>query len=399
MISSFAEIDRTYEAKVAAGAISGIVYAVARGGQVVHAKAIGWSDIASRTPMALDSVFRLMSMTKPITAVALMMLYDEGRFQLDDPLTEYLPEFAAMTVLRHEDAGADDVVPAERGITVRDVLRHTTGYGVGFGMGASHEKLLAEKVMYVDGENLADQMAKIATVPLGAQPGAVWNYSLSPDIQARLVEVLSGVDFASFVQTRILVPLGMTDTGYSLSPEMAARRPSLYWMGAEGLVHWTEQSLPPALPGIAWPEPLVRLDDPSAAYERGAFGLQSTVGNYLKFAQMLLNGGEADGVRYLSEATVKLMATDHLGDIPMPWKVEGLGFGLGFAVIKDATQMGFAGTDGTFYWDGAAGTIFWIDPARDLIVVALAQHLFVPGMDPQSLNAEMHNLVYAALSE
>ena len=393
------DIARLYEGKVAAGQMSGIAYAVARGGRVVHAKAIGYADLETRAELAHDSVFRLMSMTKPITAVALMMLYDEGRFQLDDSLASYLPEFSGLTVLRDPDAPAEDVIPLARAITVRDVLRHTTGYGLGFGMGGTHEKLLAETAIYVAGESLADEMAKIATVPLEAQPGALWNYSLSPDIQARLVEVLSGLSFERFLQTRVFDPLRMPDTRFLLRPDMADRLTALYWMGPDGLTRWAGKTMPPALPGIAWPEPLLRLDERDLAFERGAFGLYSTLGDYLRFAQMLLNGGVLDGQRLLSEATVRLMSTDQLGEIPMDWKVKGLGFGLGFAVVKHADQMGFAGTAGTFYWDGSAGTIFWVDPARDLIVVGLAQHLFVPGLDPQSINAEMHDLVYAALAE
>ncbi|MDB5471152.1 MAG: hypothetical protein JWR84_2712 [Caulobacter sp.] len=394
-----AAIDRHYEGRVEAGEMAGLAWAVARRGQLVHASAIGFSNLEDRVPLKLDSVFRLMSMTKPLTAVALMMLYDEGRFGLDDPLTDYLPQFAGQTVLREAESAADDVVPMDRGITVRDVLRHTTGYGLGFGMGGAHEKQLAEKVLYVAGETLADEMAKISKAPLGAQPGAIWNYSLAPDIQARLVEVLSGVAFADFLQSRILDPLGMADTGFALSPGMIERLVRCYWTGPEGLTRWAEGSLPPEFPGIPWPEPLVRMADTSVAFERGAFGLSSTLGDYLKFAQMLLNGGELDGKRLLSETTVRLMSSDHLGDIPMDWKVKGLGFGLGFAVIKDVEAMGFAGTPGTFYWDGATGVNFWVDPVRDLVVVTMAQHLFTPNADPQALNAEMHDMIYAALTE
>lgn len=396
--AALAAIDRHYERKVEAGEMAGIAWAIARRGQLAHASAVGFANLEDRVPLRLDNVFRLMSMTKPLTAVALMMLHDEGCFGLDDPLADYLPEFAGLTVLRGVDSAADDTVPLVRPITVRDVLRHTTGYGLGFGMGAAHEKQLADKVLYVAGETLADQMAKISQVPLGAQPGAIWNYSLAPDIQARLVEVLGGVPFADFLQSRILDPLGMVDTGFALRPDMAERLVRCYWTGPEGLTRWAEGSLPPAFPGIPWPEPLVRMADTSVAFERGAFGLSSTLGDYLKFAQMLLNGGVFAGRRYLAEATVRLMANDHLGDIPMDWKVKGLGFGLGFAVIRDVAATGFAGTAGTFYWDGATGVVFWVDPGRDLVVVAMAQHLFTPGADPQAINAELHDLIYGALT-
>lgn len=395
---ALAAIDRHFEGRVERGELSGIAWGVARRGRLAHASAVGFANLEDRVPLRTDNVFRLMSMTKPLAAVALMMLYDEGKFGLDDPLTDYLPEFADMTVLRDAATGEGGTVPAERDITIRDVLRHTTGYGVGLGLGDAHDRLLAKTNVYVAGESLADQMAKIAAVPLGAHPGAAWNYSLGPDIQARLVEVFSGQTFADFLQTRLLTPLGMVDTGFALRPDMAERLVRCYWTGPEGLTRWAEGSLPPEFPGLAWPEPLRRLADTSLAFERGSFGLSSTLGDYLRFAQMLLNGGELDGRRYLTETTVRLMASDHLGDIPMDWKVKGIGFGLGFAVIRDADAMGFAGTNGTFYWDGATGVVFWVDPARELIVVALVQHLLTPGADPQAINAEMHDLIYAALT-
>ncbi|OYX36554.1 MAG: hypothetical protein B7Y99_00910 [Caulobacterales bacterium 32-69-10] len=393
-------IDAAFQNRIDAGLATGFVYAVARKGKLVAASALGHVSATDRSPLALDSVFRLMSMTKPVTAVALMMLFEEGLLDLADPVSKYLPEFAEGSVLKAVDGPADETEPLARPITVQDILRHTSGYGLGlgrpFGVSPTHEGLLADQGVYWFDESLADQMARIASVPLATQPGAVWNYSLSPDIQARLVEVLSGQDFATFLRARIFEPLSMKDTGFTASPDMRARLAGLSWMGPEGLTAWAPTTLPPEFPGTPWPEPIARLDE-AQAYERGAFGLYSTAGDYLRFAQTLLDGGRHVGGQLLKAETIALMARDHLGDIPIEWKVKGVGFGLGFAVIKDAAATGFAGADGTYYWDGAAGTIFWVDPENELVVVALAQHLLVPGMDPQAVNAAMHDLIYAAL--
>lgn len=395
--AGLASVDACYRAKVAAGAMAGIVYTVAHRGEVIHTVAIGHADIAAATPLTPYSVFRLYSMTKPLTAVALMMLYEERRFALDDAVSDYLPEFAGMRVLRAADSGADDTVPADRAITIRDVLRHTAGLGLGMGMGGAGEQMLAAEVMYEPHETLADQMTKVARVPLSHQPGSVWAYSLSPDLQARLVEVLSGQSFDAFLQQRLLSPLGMTDTAFVARPDMVDRLTRLYGWKDDALAAWSPDDLPPLPFDLAWPAALANLNDTSLSYVRGSFGLYSTAGDYLRFARMLLGGGELAGTRILSRETVALMATDQLGDIPMPWDVQGIGFGLGFAVIRNPAQTRSGSTAGTFYWDGAAGTIFWVDPEKDLAVVAMVQHLMVPGVDPHSLDADLHQQIYPAL--
>ena len=390
-------VDAFYRAKVDSGRIAGIAYAVADSSGVLHQSAIGYADIEADKPLALDTVFRLYSMTKPLTAVALMLLFEEGRFALDEPVLRYLPEFADMRVLSSATAEPDDTVPADRQISIRDVLRHTAGLGLGFGMGGTGEQLLARAVVYQPGETLADEMRRVAAVPLCWQPGTLWYYSLAPDLQARLVEVLSGQPFDRFLEQRILMPLGMTDTAFAPREDMVDRLTKLYRLKHDTLAAWAPDD-PPALPlGLAWPAALVNLNDTSLHYVRGAFGLYSTLGDYLSFARMLLNGGELGGERIISAETLALMTTDHLGDIPMMWDVQGLGFGLGFAVIKEPAKTLSGGTAGTFYWDGAAGTVFWVDPARDLTVVALVQHLMVPGVDPHALDAELHHQLYPAL--
>jgi CubicO group peptidase (beta-lactamase class C family) len=249
----------------------------------------------------------------------------------------------------------------------------------------------------IDNATLADEMEKVSKIPLYAQPGTVWGYGLSPDLQARLVEVISGERFGDFLQERIFKPLGMHDTAFAFRLDMAHRMAQVYWSKHGALSRWGAANLPPMFPGFAWPDALARLTDISVTFERGAFGLYSTLDDYLRFLQMLAHGGSLGDVRIISPETVALITTDHLGGIPMPWDVKGLGFGYGFAVIKDPAATGAAGTAGTFYWHGAAGTLFWVDPERDLIVVALTQHLMTPAAEPHALAAELHNLIYHAL--
>ena len=391
-------IDEFYQGKVDQGNLRGIVYGIMRHGQLAHVGTIGHADLEAGTLMSRDTVFRLMSMTKPITAVALMILFEQKHFQLADPVSKFLPEFGDMFVLTREESSPGESVTAQREISIEDVLRHTAGLGLGVtGIGGTAEQMLARAVIYTPGETLADEMTKVANIPLCAQPGTIWRYSLSPDLQARLVEVISGQSFGHFLREHIFEPLGMHDTAFEPRSDMVRRLAHVYWMKDGSLSRWDVSNLPPMFPGFVWPEALARLTDASVAFERGAFGLYSTLDDYLRFTQMLANGGSFGGTRILAPDTVKLMTTDHLGLIPMTWDIKGLGFGLGFAVITDPTATGFAGTAGTFFWDGATGTVFWVDPERGLAVVALTQHLMAPAADPHALAAELHNLIYSAL--
>ncbi|MDO9363773.1 MAG: serine hydrolase domain-containing protein [Sphingopyxis sp.] len=391
-------LDASFGERVKAGRMAGIVYAVARHGCLVHQSAIGHADVDTGRAMGPDTVFRLASMTKPVTAIALMMLHEEGRFALDDPLSNYLPAFADIKVLRALDAAPDDVVDLDRPITIRHILQHSAGLGLGLGIGLTGEALLAEIDVYNPGHSLADDVDNVAKVPLVYQPGTIWNYSLAPDIQARLVEILSGESFADFIQKRIFDPLGMVDTSFAVRDDMAGRVASVYWREGDTLTRWREGHMPPLPPIISkWPQPFFNLDNLEVVSERGSFGLYSTVGDYLRFAQMLLNGGELDGVRIIGADTLDLMIADSVGDLPLMWPVQGLGFGLGFAVLRDPAAAGYAGTPGMFHWDGALGTVMWVDRARDLVVVGMAQHLLIEELTPDALGAELRNHIYPAL--
>jgi len=392
------QLDASFRERVEAGRMAGIVYAVARHGHLVHQSAIGHADIETGRAMALDTVFRLASMTKPVTAIALMMLHEEGRFALDDPLSAYLPAFADIKALRTLDAAPDDVVDLDRPITIRHILQHSAGLGLGLGIGLTGEALLAAMDPYNPRHSLADDVDNVAKVPLVYQPGTIWNYSLAPDIQARLVEILSGESFAGFIQKRIFSPLGMVDTSFAVREDMAGRVASVYWRDGETLTRWREGAMPPLPPIISkWPQPFFNLDNFDVVSERGSFGLYSTVGDYLRFAQMLLNGGELGGVRIIGADTLDLMTADSVGDLPLMWPVQGLGFGLGFAVLRDPKAAGYAGTPGMFHWDGALGTVMWVDRERDLVVVGMAQHLLIEELTPDALGAELRNHIYPAL--
>lgn len=397
-LEALERLDASFRERVEAGRMAGIAYAVARHGRVVHQSAIGHADIDTGRAIAPDTVFRLASMTKPVTAIALMMLHEEGGFALDDPLSAYLPAFADIKALRTLDGAPDDVVDLDRPITIRHILQHSAGLGLGLGIGLTGEALLAKIDVYNPSHSLADDVDNVAKVPLVYQPGMIWNYSLAPDIQARLVETLSGESFAAFIQKRIFAPLGMVDTSFAVREDMAGRVANVYWCDGETLTRWREGAMPPLPPIISkWPQPFFNLDNLDVVSERGSFGLYSTVGDYLRFAQMLLNGGELGGVRIIGADTLDLMTADSIGDLPIMWPVQGLGFGLGFAVLRDPKTAGYAGTPGMFHWDGALGTVMWVDRERDLVVVGMAQHLLIKELTPDALGAELRNHIYPAL--
>jgi CubicO group peptidase (beta-lactamase class C family) len=387
----FLAIDRHFEQRVARGEMAGIVILIARRGRLVHTAAIGFADREHHRKMSMDTIFRLYSMTKPLTAAALMILHDEGRFRLDDPLARYLPEFSKMRVL----GTGEGTVPADRPITIEDVLRHTAGFALGLGADRCNAPLMDDGI-YRSDLPLSAMIKRVAKRPLCKQPETVWNYSLGPDVQARLVEVLSGMSFAEFLEKRLLTPLGMRDTRFTLSGKRRNRLAQIYGKSSEGLVPWSIEMLPESSSTRRHP-PFVTIADPTIGYERGSLGLYGTARDYLAFARMLLNRGQYNNRQIFSPNAVYLMSHDRLGTIPMEFPTAGLGFGLGLAVVRDPVQTGALGNPGLYYWNGAAATIFWVDPSEDLAVVALTQHLGVSGLGPGDLQAEMQNLVYGTL--
>ena len=338
--------------------LSGVVTMVAKDGKIVHFETAGQRDVASGAPMRKDTIFRIYSMSKPITGVAMMMLYEDGKWQLNDPVSKHIPEFANLKVAKVDaETGVVTQVEPDHPMTMRELMSHSGGltYGV---FGATPVDAMYMKVNVLDpNQPLQAMIDKLGKIPLLSQPGADWHYSVSVDVQGYLVEKLSGKPFPEFLKERIFDPLKMVDTAFYVPAEKMDRFASFYTTGKDGqlvpMPGVADYSKPPALPS-------------------GGGGLASTISDYMRFCQMLLNGGELDGVRLLSPLTVKLMRTDVL---PKGVSVgPGTGFGLDFAVVNDPQLAGGYYGEGTFYWGGYAGTWFWIDPVHDLIVIGMIQH-------------------------
>ena len=365
-------------------AVAGAVTLIARKGGQAHVRAYGMANRASGRPMRPDTIFRIASMTKPVTSVAVMMLYEEGRFKLNDPVGQYLPALASLSVLTPSDGGGEPYSrePARRPVTIRHLLTHTSGIGYRFlgDLGASPaQRALSE--LYRDA-GVADGLAEhdgtieglvtaLGHLPLLHEPGAAFSYGLSDDVLGRLVEVLSGVTFDEFLRTRLFEPLGMHDTYFYLPAGKADRLASLYAPNASGGLDEVEGTVEGAH--------LIY----SATYSTGAHrtnfsggaGLSSTVYDYARFLQMLLNGGALNGVRILSPVTVDLMTTDHIGDVPAGSVVQpgSAGFGLGFAIRGRPGADGEIGSEGAYYWSGFFNTTFWVDPTEELIGILMTQ--------------------------
>ena len=400
--SRLARIGSFFEqAYVAPGRLPGVLTLVARRGQVASLACVGDRDLAAGRPVEADTIFRIYSMTKPITSVALMTLYEEGRFQLDDPVSRFLPELGGLRVWDDGTPLSFRTVPAERDITVRDLLTHTAGFTYGF-MGRHPLDALYRR-RGIEGRavlapqegapsaDLAEMVGKLGELPLLFAPGSRWSYSVATDVCGHLIERLSGQPFDAFLSERILGPLEMVDTGFSVTPDQADRLASCYACTAA--------------------DPLVEVDAPATSsyltpptYLSGGGGLVSTAADYLRFALMLLNGGELDGQRILGRKTVEYMTVNHLptgGDLAsMGQRVfsettyEGIGFGLGFSVVLDPVKAAVVGSAGEYAWGGAASTTFWVDPREELVVLILTQLL------PSStypIRRQMKALTYQAL--
>lgn len=386
--SAKARLDSTLRAYVQSGRVVGVSAVVWEKGAERYFNAFGLADREAGRPMSRDAIVQIYSMTKPITGVALMQLYEQGKFKLDDPLANYLPEFANPRVYAGTDAsGASRFVPAERPITVRDITRHTAGFATSAnepGVGP-----LFAAASPLDRHNTITEFSrKLATVPLAFQPGTRWSYGISVDVQAALVERLSGQKFGSYVREHVLDPLGMRSTRYLVPASDQQRFAVLYQRGRDGSWTRTPDSTYRAFNTQPWP------------LEPGAFGLTSTIDDYLRFARMLLNGGELDGVRILKPETVRLMATNHLPATVkdssfLPSKGQ-VGFGIDFAVRvappKSAAENN--GVVGEFFWDGLASTVFWVDPRDQLTAVLFTQML---PFDQVKLHKSFRDAVYGPL--
>ncbi len=362
------------------GRLAGVVTLMARGGKLVHAHVAGVQDVESGAPMERDSIFRIYSMTKPITGVALMMLHEEGRWRLNDPVSRYIPGFADLQVHVGDDAdGAPKLVDAERPMTMAELLSHAGGLGYGLGTANHVDRLYREQRVLNADEPLQAMIDKLSDLPLLAQPGARWYYSIGVDVQGYLVEQISGQPFPEFLQERIFDPLGMVDTAFYVPEEKLDRVALIYGEGEDGGLERLDMGP-------------TRTEMPAGP--SGGGGLWGTADDYLRFTQMLLNGGALDGVRLLAPRTVELMATNFLSPEALATMRPGQGFGLDFATVHDPAAAGEPYRKGTYYWGGAAGTWFWIDPASDLTFVGMIQHR---GAAVGDVQGRSRNLTYQAI--
>jgi CubicO group peptidase (beta-lactamase class C family) len=377
-------LDEHFHKLVDEGKIAGVVTWVARHGKVVHEDAYGLADIGAKRPMTRDSYFYVYSMTKPVTSVALLMLYEEGRFQLSDPVAKYLPELANLKLYAGDAGGRMVLKDPSRQPTIEDVFRHTAGFLYGpAGMRGIDKAYREANVL---GGTLADLTKRLGTLPLAYEPGTQWVYSVSHDVQARLVEVIAGVPFDEFVRKRILEPLGLKHMFFGRPDSAKDQFAVIYGVDPAGKL-----------------TPSGALDAPGAASRvLGGFSISATAADYGRFAQMLVNSGELDGVRLLSRKTVDLMDSNHLPEGVLRGAagggtVRGEGYGLGVRVVTNPAQAGNLTSAGTFGWSGAAGTHFFVDRSEDLVAVFMIQKMGAP--DGPAMSAQFETLVYQAIAD
>ncbi len=367
------------QARVDAGKLSGVVAMVAKNGKVQMNQAFGYQNVEDKVPMTTDSIFRIFSMTKPVTGTALMILHDEGKFQLSDPVEKYIPELANLQVFTGENAdGSMATEAADHPMTIRELVSHTGGlmYVPPLSSGPVASAYIKAGILGRD-TTLAQQIPKLGDIPLGYQPGTQWVYSISVDVQGYLVEVLSGQPFDVFLKERIFDPLGMVDTSFYVTSDKASRLARQYMPAQEG--------------GLTRTDTGAFLQKP--AFFSGGGGLTSTASDYMKFAQMHLNGGILNGTRILSEDAVQIMRSNQL-----PVNLSGIAniypgnvFGVDFAIVDDSAKFNGA-PKGTHWWWGIAGSWFWIDPVENVVFVGMIQNDDI--LYSIQLHGAMRNLMY-----
>jgi CubicO group peptidase (beta-lactamase class C family) len=383
-----APIDGALQGFVERGQIAGAEAVVFRQGQEVYFGTFGYADREAQRPMSRDTLIQIYSMSKPVTGVALMQLYEQGRFQLDEPLAKYLPEFAHMKVYVGEDAKGKPILEdAHRPITLRDITRHTAGFGSAGDTGLGRIIKAADPTSWKN--TLPEMSRRLASLPLAYHPGEKWLYSPAVDVQAYLVEKLSGVPYEQYAKEHVLAPLGMLETSFYVEPARWGRRAAEYQLSDTGVLTRTPDEEAFGFSSAEWP------------LDPGGFGWTSTIDDYSKFARMLLGEGEFGGARLLKPETVRLMATNQLDDAVtdrswLPNKGQ-VGFGIDFAVRlrPPVDEKENPGEVGEFFWDGRDSTLFWVDPANQLVAVLLVQLL---PFDRIGLHHDFRRAVYAAIA-
>ncbi|MDB4632700.1 beta-lactamase family protein [bacterium] len=360
------KLDAVIQAYIDRNEVAGVVTLVARRGKVVHFSALGKRDIENKAPMKEDTIFRIASMTKPITSVALMMLYEEGHFQLRDPISKWLPEFADMEVAipvppQERLLGRYKTIPANGPITIQQVLTHTSGLSNAY-RGITQPEYAKTMSDLPAGETAYDRLKRLAELPLNFHPGELWEYGLGTMVVGVLVEQMSGMTLDEFFRERIFKPLEMKDTHFYLPESKLHRFAALYHPGEDSKIQLTEA-----------PTTNSRFVKKPHTYFNGGGGLASTVRDYFRFQQMMLNDGELDGTRILSRKTVELMTVNHTTDKGIWLTGPGYGFGLGYSIVTDLGPSGTPKSEGSFSWGGAHGTVFWVDPREELIGILMEQ--------------------------
>lgn len=380
------------------GRVAGIVNLVVRNGEVIHFEATGNRGADNPSPMQVDDLFRIYSMTKPITAVAAMQLYEQGKFQLTDPVTKFVPELKGLTVLN----ATGEFEPVGREMTMHQLLMHTTGMSYGF---AAATDAVDQRYAMADlwaSKDLDELAARIGKLPLKFHPGDRWHYSVAVDITGIVVQRLSGQPFDEYLEEHIFTPLGMADTFFEV-PESERERfvPNHFLNPETGALTNTKYAPPP----FSYRDGVAMIDYFDVSLPSGGGGLVSTAMDYAKFSEMMRRGGAFNGVRILGPKTVAFMTKNHLAEDSMldSWGEKptddigrpGFGFGLGFGVVTDSTAISIMGSDGEYNWGGAAGTVFWIDPVEELVVVSMIQLM----QSPWPLRSDVKVAVYQALNE
>ena len=379
-------ITTTLQSYVDSGQFPGLLTVVARHGKLAYVSSVGWMDAEHQHAMSPDAVFRIYSLTKPITSTAVMQLYERKKLRLDDPVSKYIPAFAGVKVYAGGGAATPVLRDPERPVTIADLLTHTSGLTYGFIGNTPADSIYRRAGLNNPHWTLAQLSDSLAHLPLAFSPGSRWNYGYSIDVLARIVEVVSGMTFDRYLDSALFRPLGMSMTAFHLTPGMEGHLATLYTRGPDGKLQASAPLIAPEYTS-------------EGRMLSGGGGLLSTVGDYLRFAQMLLNGGELDGHRVLKRETVAMMMRDHLppGLTPITvardWPPGKNGFGYGGAVRVDSDTM-VPGSPGTLRWAGGATTFFWVDPQTDLVAMVWTQYRPVTW----SLDGQFQRLVYASLS-
>ncbi len=364
--------------------LAGMITAVFRRGKVIHYECMGMRDVEKNKSMKFDTIFRIYSMTKPIVAVAVMILYEQGHFQLFDPLSKYIPEFKHMKVFAGLGDSGIKLVDQQHDVTIRDLLTHTSG--LIYPDETTVGRMYKEKRQERDALTLGEWIPSLVELPLACQPGTTWCYGYSFDLLGYLIEVLSGMTLDTFLEQEIFKPLGMVDTAFFVPGEKIDRFAAMYTVDANGKLETMES-------------PVESIFAKPRAFLSGGGGLVSTIGDFLRFCQMLLNKGVFEGTQLLSRKSVELMTHNHLPSSLLPLKIgsveiAGYGFGFGVAVLMDVPKSAELGSEGSYDWGGAANTYFWIDPKEELIGLIMTQ--FQP-LSYYPIRGEFRVLTYQAI--